>query len=112
MGVGLFRTEFCFLDQPEEPTVEAQVEAYRGVLEAFPGLRVKRGVVLLGVRQNIGIPICKTCTFQDFFPEQNRVDFLQARLFDAIRRHDFLQVDKARRSEVFDALAHHVEVVR
>ena len=40
MGVGLFRTEFCFLDQPEEPTVEAQVEAYRGVLEAFPGKKV------------------------------------------------------------------------
>ncbi|MCZ0859013.1 phosphoenolpyruvate--protein phosphotransferase [Actinomyces israelii] len=40
MGVGLFRTEFCFLDQPEEPTIEAQVEAYRGVLEAFPGKKV------------------------------------------------------------------------
>ena len=40
MGIGLFRTEFCFLDQPEEPTVEAQVEAYRGVLEAFPGKKV------------------------------------------------------------------------
>lgn len=40
MGVGLFRTEFCFLDQPDEPTVEAQVEAYRGVLEAFPGKKV------------------------------------------------------------------------
>ena len=40
MGVSLFRTEFCFLDQPEEPTVEAQVEAYRGVLEAFPGKKV------------------------------------------------------------------------
>ena len=40
MGVGLFRTEFCFLDQPEEPTVEEQVEAYRGVLAAFPGKKV------------------------------------------------------------------------
>lgn len=40
MGVGLFRTEFCFLDQPEEPTVEAQVEAYKAVLEAFPGKKV------------------------------------------------------------------------
>ena len=40
MGVGLFRTEFCFLDQPEEPTIEAQVEAYKGVLEAFPGKKV------------------------------------------------------------------------
>ena len=40
MGIGLFRTEFCFLDQPEEPTVEAQVEAYQGVLAAFPGKKV------------------------------------------------------------------------
>ncbi|WP_159624834.1 phosphoenolpyruvate--protein phosphotransferase [Actinomyces sp. zg296] len=40
MGVGLFRTEFCFLDQPEEPTIEAQVEAYTGVLAAFPGKKV------------------------------------------------------------------------
>lgn len=40
MGIGLFRTEFCFLDQPEEPSVEAQVEAYTGVLEAFPGKKV------------------------------------------------------------------------
>ncbi len=40
MGVGLFRTEFCFLDQPDEPSIEAQVEAYRGVLEAFPGKKV------------------------------------------------------------------------
>lgn len=40
MGIGLFRTEFCFLDQPEEPSVEAQVEAYIGVLEAFPGKKV------------------------------------------------------------------------
>lgn len=40
MGIGLFRTEFCFLDQPDEPSIEAQVEAYRGVLEAFPGKKV------------------------------------------------------------------------
>ena len=40
MGVGLFRTEFCFLDQPEEPTIEAQIEAYKCVLEAFPGKKV------------------------------------------------------------------------
>jgi len=40
MGIGLFRPGVCFLDQPEEPTVEAQVEAYQGVLEAFPGKKV------------------------------------------------------------------------
>ncbi|MDN3443021.1 phosphoenolpyruvate--protein phosphotransferase [Microbacterium sp. APC 3901] len=39
-GVGLFRTEFCFLDRVDAPSVDEQVEAYRGVLAAFPGRRV------------------------------------------------------------------------
>ncbi|MHC9043674.1 phosphoenolpyruvate--protein phosphotransferase [Microbacterium saperdae] len=39
-GVGLFRTEFCFLDRVDAPSVEEQVAAYRGVLAAFPGRKV------------------------------------------------------------------------
>ncbi|MFH5822387.1 phosphoenolpyruvate--protein phosphotransferase [Georgenia sp. AZ-5] len=39
-GVGLFRTEFCFLDRAEEPGVEEQVAAYRPVLAQFPGRKV------------------------------------------------------------------------
>lgn len=39
-GVGLFRTEFCFLDRSTEPTVAEQVSAYRTVLAAFPGKKV------------------------------------------------------------------------
>lgn len=39
-GVGLFRTEFCFLDRVDAPPVEEQVAAYRGVLAAFPGRKV------------------------------------------------------------------------
>ncbi|OON71620.1 phosphoenolpyruvate--protein phosphotransferase [Streptomyces tsukubensis] len=40
-GVGLFRTEFLFLDNSEQAPSEAkQVEAYRTVLEAFPQGRV------------------------------------------------------------------------
>jgi phosphotransferase system enzyme I (PtsI) len=39
-GVGLFRTEFCFLGRTEEPTVAEQVAAYRSVLAAFPGRKV------------------------------------------------------------------------
>ena len=39
-GVGLFRTEFCFLDRAEEPTVAEQVRDYRTVLAAFPGKKV------------------------------------------------------------------------
>ena len=39
-GVGLFRTEFLFLDAKTAPTVEQQVADYRGVLDAFPGKKV------------------------------------------------------------------------
>ncbi|WP_017612600.1 phosphoenolpyruvate--protein phosphotransferase [Nocardiopsis salina] len=39
-GVGLFRTEFCFLDARTEPSEAAQREAYRAVLEPLSGLPV------------------------------------------------------------------------
>jgi phosphotransferase system enzyme I (PtsI) len=39
-GIGLFRTEFLFLDRAEAPSIEEQVSAYRSVLERFPGKRV------------------------------------------------------------------------
>jgi phosphotransferase system enzyme I (PtsI) len=34
-GVGLFRTELCFLDRQDEPTVEEQADIYASVLEPF-----------------------------------------------------------------------------
>ena len=36
-GVGVFRTEFAFLDRREPPSVAEQAEAYRAVFDAFPG---------------------------------------------------------------------------
>ncbi|MDT7783891.1 MAG: phosphoenolpyruvate-protein phosphotransferase system enzyme, partial [Pseudonocardiales bacterium] len=36
-GVGLFRTEFCFLDAAEEPSVAEQTAAYEAVLAPFKG---------------------------------------------------------------------------
>ncbi len=39
-GVGLLRTEFCFLGRDTEPTLQEQVSAYRGVFDAFPGKKV------------------------------------------------------------------------
>ncbi|MEA9984541.1 phosphoenolpyruvate--protein phosphotransferase [Subtercola sp. RTI3] len=39
-GVGLFRTEFLFLDAQSAPTVEAQQEQYTRLLAAFPGKKV------------------------------------------------------------------------
>ena len=39
-GVGLLRTEFCFLGRDTEPSIEEQVAAYRGVFDAFAGQKV------------------------------------------------------------------------
>src|SRR5690606_12749040 len=39
-GVGLFRTEFLFLDATEAPSVEQQEADYTAVLAAFPGKKV------------------------------------------------------------------------
>jgi phosphoenolpyruvate-protein phosphotransferase (PTS system enzyme I) len=39
-GVGLFRTEFAFLDREEAPSIDEQVSAYRQVFAAFPDRKV------------------------------------------------------------------------
>lgn len=39
-GVGLLRTEFCFLGKDKEPTHDEQVAAYGAVFAAFPGKKV------------------------------------------------------------------------
>ncbi|MEU5877355.1 phosphoenolpyruvate--protein phosphotransferase [Spirillospora sp. NPDC047279] len=39
-GVGLYRTEFLFLDRSDPPSAAEQEDAYRRVLEAFPDGRV------------------------------------------------------------------------
>jgi phosphoenolpyruvate-protein phosphotransferase (PTS system enzyme I) len=39
-GVGLFRTEFCFLHRAAPPSVAEQVSQYEQVFAAFPGKRV------------------------------------------------------------------------
>ncbi|GHF20634.1 phosphoenolpyruvate-protein phosphotransferase [Pseudolysinimonas yzui] len=39
-GVGLFRTEFLFLDATSAPAVDAQQAAYSAVLRGFPGKKV------------------------------------------------------------------------
>ncbi|WP_267308190.1 putative PEP-binding protein [Mycobacterium barrassiae] len=39
-GVGLFRTELCFLDRDTEPGIEEQADVYAEVLDAFAGCKV------------------------------------------------------------------------
>jgi phosphoenolpyruvate-protein phosphotransferase (PTS system enzyme I) len=47
-GVGVFRTEFMFLDRDSPPTVEEQVAAYREVFDAFPGRPVTARTLDIG----------------------------------------------------------------
>jgi phosphotransferase system enzyme I (PtsI) len=47
-GVGVFRTEFCFLDRDEPPPVAEQVAAYRRVFDAFPGRPVTARTLDIG----------------------------------------------------------------
>ena len=39
-GIGLFRTELCFLSAATEPTVENQADIYATVLKAFPSSKI------------------------------------------------------------------------
>lgn len=39
-GVGLYRTEFLFLDRADKPSYAEQVKAYKAVADAFPGQKV------------------------------------------------------------------------
>ena len=53
-GVGLFRTEFLFLDRPDEPSVEEQAAAYRRVLDAFSGRKVVLRTLDAGADKPLG----------------------------------------------------------
>jgi phosphotransferase system enzyme I (PtsI) len=62
-GVGLFRTEFLFLDRETAPTLEEQVAVYTRVLQAFGPRRV--------VVRTLDAGADKPLAFADLGPEQN-----------------------------------------
>lgn len=62
-GVGLFRTEFLFLDSSAAPTVDAQKTAYSAVLAGFPGKKVVVRVLDAGAD--------KPLSFLNDTPEEN-----------------------------------------
>jgi len=62
-GVGLFRTEFLFLDRDTAPTLEEQVAVYARVFEAFGSRRV--------VVRTLDAGADKPLAFADLGPEQN-----------------------------------------
>jgi phosphotransferase system enzyme I (PtsI) len=50
-GVGLYRTEFLYLENDREPTEEVQFEAYAAVVRAFPGKPVVIRTLDLGAEK-------------------------------------------------------------
>jgi len=62
-GVGLFRTEFVFLDRDTMPTVEEQTQIYTDVFEAFGDRRV--------VVRTLDAGADKPLKFADLGPEEN-----------------------------------------
>jgi phosphotransferase system enzyme I (PtsI) len=62
-GVGLFRTEFLFLDQETAPSLEEQVAVYTRVLAAFGSRRV--------VVRTLDAGADKPLAFADLGPEEN-----------------------------------------
>ncbi|MGB7963546.1 MAG: putative PEP-binding protein, partial [Propionicimonas sp.] len=62
-GVGLFRTEFLFLDRDTMPTVEEQTQTYTEVFEAFG----KRRIVVRTLDAGADKPL----KFADLGPEEN-----------------------------------------
>jgi phosphoenolpyruvate-protein phosphotransferase (PTS system enzyme I) len=62
-GVGLFRTEFLFLDRETAPTLQEQVAVYTRVLQAFGPRRV--------VVRTLDAGADKPLAFADLGPEQN-----------------------------------------
>jgi len=62
-GVGLFRTEFLFLDRETAPTLEEQVAVYTSVLAAFGQRRV--------VVRTLDAGADKPLAFADLGPEEN-----------------------------------------
>lgn len=62
-GVGLFRTEFVYLSAAKAPTVDEQVEIYRGVFAPFEGRRV--------VVRTLDAGADKPLAFADLGPEEN-----------------------------------------
>jgi phosphotransferase system enzyme I (PtsI) len=53
-GVGLFRTEFMFLDSPTAPSIDAQQAKYTELLRAFPGKRVVARCLDAGADKPLG----------------------------------------------------------
>jgi phosphoenolpyruvate-protein phosphotransferase (PTS system enzyme I) len=61
-GIGLYRTEFLFMNRREAPTEEEQFEAYKAVAEAMEGKPVTIRTLDLGADKQINPETERSCT--------------------------------------------------
>ncbi|TSA49787.1 MAG: phosphoenolpyruvate--protein phosphotransferase [Nitrosomonadales bacterium] len=61
-GIGLYRTEFLFMNRREMPDEEEQFAAYRKVAEAMKGLPVTIRTLDLGADKQVSSDVVRTCT--------------------------------------------------
>lgn len=61
-GIGLYRTEFLFMNRREAPNEEEQFEAYKAVTEAMDGKPVTIRTLDLGADKQINADTDRTCT--------------------------------------------------
>jgi phosphotransferase system enzyme I (PtsI) len=83
-GVGLFRTEFLFLDSDRAPSVEEQQAKYTALLSAFPGKKV--------VVRALDAGADKPLSFLNDEPEENPA--LGLRGLRALRAHESILRDQ------------------
>ncbi|HMH57632.1 MAG TPA: putative PEP-binding protein, partial [Galbitalea sp.] len=83
-GVGLFRTEFLFLDSEKAPTVADQQASYTTLFEAFPGKKV--------VVRALDAGADKPLSFLNDEPEENPA--LGLRGLRALRAHETILRDQ------------------
>jgi phosphotransferase system enzyme I (PtsI) len=83
-GVGLFRTEFLFLDSEKAPTVAEQQASYTTLFEAFPGKKV--------VVRALDAGADKPLSFLNDEPEENPA--LGLRGLRALRAHESILRDQ------------------
>lgn len=61
-GIGLYRTEFLFMNRREWPTEEEQFQAYRQVAESMKGLPVTIRTLDLGADKQVDPDTARSCT--------------------------------------------------
>ena len=61
-GIGLYRTEFLFMNRSEMPDEEEQFEAYRKVAESMKGLPVTIRTLDIGADKQVDPDSTRTCT--------------------------------------------------